>query len=98
MMVGEKSLAHHPSASRSNVRLLHGCSPSTSRNLERNVSPQQFLLPLLASWACRTVYHASAEFQRVNVITLDGLLAVTIVLLIGALCFKDVFKIIRKLE
>ncbi len=43
-------------------------------------------------------YHASAEFQRVNVITLDGLFAVTIVLLIGALCFKDVFKIIRKLR
>ena len=43
-------------------------------------------------------YHASAEFQRVNVITLDGLLAVTIVLLIGALCFKDVIKIIWQLK
>ena len=43
-------------------------------------------------------YHASAEFHLVNVITLGGLLAVTIILLIAALCFKDVFKIIRKLR
>ena len=43
-------------------------------------------------------YHASAKFQLVNVMTLGGLLAVTIILLISALCFKDVFKIIRKLR
>ena len=43
-------------------------------------------------------YHASPEFQRVNGITPGGLLAVTIILLIGALCFKDVFKIISKLR
>lgn len=35
--LGEKSLAHHPVACRGNVRLLHGCSPSTSRNMEWDV-------------------------------------------------------------
>lgn len=44
-------------------------------------------------------YHASSDLHRFNVsITLGGLLAVTIILLIGALCFRDVFKIIRKLR
>jgi heme/copper-type cytochrome/quinol oxidase subunit 1 len=57
--------------------------------------PQQFLIGFLGM---PRRYHASAELQRVNVITLGGLLAVTIILLIGALCFNDVFKIIRKLR
>jgi|GEM_PF-3788684 len=56
---------------------------------------QQFILGYLGM---PRRYHASAEFQLANVITLGGLLAVTIILLIGALCFKDVFKIIRKLR
>jgi heme/copper-type cytochrome/quinol oxidase subunit 1 len=37
-------------------------------------------------------YHALADFQRVNIMTPGGLLAVTIVLLIGTLCLKDVLK------
>jgi heme/copper-type cytochrome/quinol oxidase subunit 1 len=56
---------------------------------------QQFILGYLGM---PRRYHASAEIQRVNVITLGGLLTVTIVLLIGVLCFKDVFKIVRKLR
>jgi len=37
--------------------------------------------------------------QRFNIaITLGDFLWMTIVLLIGVLCFKDVFKIIRKLR
>jgi len=59
---------------------------------------QQFYIALIGFLGMPHRFHASAEFQRVNVITLGGLLAVTIVLLIGALCFKDVFKIIRKLR
>lgn len=43
-------------------------------------------------------YHTFASFQHVKVITLDGLLAVTIALLMSALCFRDVLKIIRKLR
>lgn len=40
-----------------------------------------------------------AEFQHVNLaITLGGLLGVAIILLTGVLCFRDVFKIIRKLR
>jgi len=60
--------------------------------------PQQFITAIIGFLGMPHRYHASAEFQRVNVITLGGLLAVTIVLLICALCFKDVFKIIRKLR
>jgi heme/copper-type cytochrome/quinol oxidase subunit 1 len=41
---------------------------------------------------------ASTEFQRVNVITFGSLLTVAIILLIGALCFKDAYKIMRKLR
>jgi len=45
-------------------------------------------------------YHASSDWRRffeVSV-TLGGLLTVAIILLIGALCFRDVFKLIRKLR
>jgi heme/copper-type cytochrome/quinol oxidase subunit 1 len=61
----------------------------------RGTLPLQFILGFLGM---PRRYHASAEFQHVNVITLGGLLAVAIILLIGALCFKDVSKIIRKLR
>jgi len=64
----------------------------------RGTFPQQFFVAIIGFLGMPHRYHASVEFQRVNVITLGGLLAVTIVLLIGALCFKDVFKIIRKLR
>jgi hypothetical protein len=60
--------------------------------------PQQLFIAIIGFLGMPHRYHDSAEFQRVNVITLGGLLAVTISLLIGALCFKDVFKIIRKLR
>jgi hypothetical protein len=43
-------------------------------------------------------YHASADFRLDHVITLGGLLAVPILLLIGALCFKDVLKLLRRLR
>jgi uncharacterized membrane protein YjjP (DUF1212 family) len=59
---------------------------------------QQFFIAIIGFLGMPHRYHASAEFQRVNVITLGGLLVVTIVLLIGALCFKDVFKIIQNLR
>jgi hypothetical protein len=43
-------------------------------------------------------YHP-AELKRFHVaIMLGDFLWVTIILLIGTLCFKDVFKIIRKLR
>jgi len=43
-------------------------------------------------------YHP-AEFHHVNIgITLGRFLGVAIILMIGALCFIDVFKIIRKLK
>jgi hypothetical protein len=60
--------------------------------------PQRFVIATIGFLGMPYRFHASAEFHRVNVITLGGLLAVTIILLIGALCFKDVFKLIRKLR
>lgn len=59
---------------------------------------QWFIFALIGFLGMPHRYHASPELQRVNFITLDGLLAVTIVLIVGALCFKDVLKIIRKLR
>jgi uncharacterized membrane protein YjjP (DUF1212 family) len=60
----------------------------------RGTFPQQFIIGFLGM---PHRYHASAGFQRVNVITFGSLLAVTIVLLIGTLCLKDVFKKSQKL-
>ena len=54
--------------------------------------PQQSFIAIIGFLGMPHRYHASAEFQHVNVITLGGLLAVTIVILIGALCFKDVLR------
>jgi len=40
----------------------------------------------------------SADLHQLNLaITLGGFIAATIILLIGAFCFKDVVKIVRKL-
>jgi hypothetical protein len=64
----------------------------------RGTFPQQFIIAIISFLGMPHRYHASAEFQRVNVITLGGLLALTIVLLIGALCLKDVFKKSQKLR
>ena len=58
----------------------------------RGTFPQQFIIAIISFLGMPHRYHASGEFQRVNVVTLGGLLAVTIVALIGALCLKDVFK------
>ena len=63
--------------------------------LWKGTFPQQFIIGFLGM---PHRYHRLAELQRDNAITLGGLLAVTIVSLIGALCFKDVFQIIRKLR
>ena len=60
--------------------------------------PQQFFIVIIGFLGMPHRYHRLAELQRDSAITLGGLLAVTIILLIGALCFKDVFKIIRKLR
>jgi hypothetical protein len=60
--------------------------------------PQQFILVILDYLGMPHLYHP-AELQRFSVvITLGGFLWVTIVLLIGVLCFKDVFKMIQKLR
>jgi heme/copper-type cytochrome/quinol oxidase subunit 1 len=60
--------------------------------------PQQFILVVLGYLGMPRRYHP-AELQRFDAaITLGAFLWVTIILLIGALCFKDVFKIIRKLR
>ncbi|HMH15782.1 MAG TPA: hypothetical protein VK578_21965 [Edaphobacter sp.] len=60
--------------------------------------PQQLMLAILGYLGMPRRYHP-AELQRFNfAFTLGDFLWVTIVLLIGALCFKDVFKIIRKLR
>jgi hypothetical protein len=61
----------------------------------RGTFPEQFILGFLGM---PHRYHARADFQRLNVITPGGLLALTIILLIGALCFKDVFSKIEKLR
>ena len=62
----------------------------------RGMFPVAFILGFLGM---PRRYHASSDLQRFNVsITLSGLLTATIILLIGALCFRDVFKIIRKLK
>ena len=60
--------------------------------------PRQFMLVVLGYLGMPRRYHP-AELQRFHVaIMLGDFLWVMIVLLIGALCFKDVFKIIRKLR
>lgn len=58
----------------------------------------QMLLFIIGYLGMPRRYHP-AELQHVNpTITLGGLLGVAILLLIGALCFRDVFKTIRKLR
>ena len=60
--------------------------------------PQQFMLVVLGYLGMPRLYHPP-ELQRFHVaIMLGEFLWVMIILLIGALCFKDVFKIIRKLR
>jgi heme/copper-type cytochrome/quinol oxidase subunit 1 len=61
-------------------------------------SPQQFTLVVLGYLGMPRRYHP-AELQRFHIaLALGDFLWVTIVLLIGALCFTDVFKMIRKLR
>jgi heme/copper-type cytochrome/quinol oxidase subunit 1 len=58
--------------------------------------PQMFILGYLGM--SRRYHHGPVDFPNFNVaVTLGSLLGVAIILLIGALCFKDVFKIIRRL-
>jgi hypothetical protein len=64
----------------------------------RGTFPQQFFIVIIGFLGMPHRYHRLAELQRDGAITLGGLLAVAIVSLIGALCFKDVFQIIRKLR
>lgn len=60
--------------------------------------PQQIILVALGHLGMPRRYHP-AGLQRFHVaITLGDFLWVTIILLIGTLCFKDVFKIIQKLR
>jgi len=60
--------------------------------------PQQISLVVLGYLGMPRRYHP-AELQRFHgALVLGDFLWVTIVLVIGALCFKDVFKIIRKLR
>jgi hypothetical protein len=44
-------------------------------------------------------YHGQATLEKfTSAVTLGSLLTVAIILLIGLLCFRDAFKIIRKLR
>ena len=66
--------------------------------LWKGTFPQQLIIAIIGLLGMPHRHHASARFQRFNAVTLGGLLTVTIVLLIGALCFKDVVKKIRALR
>ena len=60
--------------------------------------PQQFLLVVLGFLGMPRRYHP-AELQRFHVVFLLGdFLWVVIVLMIGVFCFKDAFRVIRKLR
>jgi heme/copper-type cytochrome/quinol oxidase subunit 1 len=60
--------------------------------------PQQFILVVLGYLGMPRRYHPE-ELRCFHVaITLGNFLWVTIILLLGILCFKDVFKIIRRLR
>jgi heme/copper-type cytochrome/quinol oxidase subunit 1 len=60
--------------------------------------PHQFLLVVLGFLGMPRRYHP-AELQRFDVVFLLGdFLWVMIVLMIGVFCFKDTFRVIRKLR